>query len=320
MDTGTGVREKRTRTMRIEWLTIWLVVACYAIWAGVTYYHTALPLFVWLPIAVICTALHSSLMHEVCHGHPTNRAWLNEGFVILPISLFVPYRRFKDLHLKHHKNEWLTDPYDDPESFYLAQENWTQLPPWKRRILTFNNTMLGRLTIGPGINIVRFFASDIRLMLDGDRQVLKAWIIHGIAALAVFYWVRAVCGLSLVFYATAIAYPAYALIMIRTFAEHQADNDKNRRSVLVERPRIFSWLFLNNNLHYLHHKYPSAPWYKLPSLFREMRNTLVAENGGYVFRSYKDQFARYGVTPKEPVAHPLWNLRNRSRRRRHSCQ
>ncbi len=314
MAKNVPVREKRTRThktLRIEWPTIALTIACYTIWGTVMAFNASLPWLVWIPIAILCTALQASLMHEVCHGHPTNRARWNEWFVVLPIGMFIPYRRFKDLHLKHHNNEWLTDPYEDPESFYLASEKWAGITPWHRWILIINNTLLGRLIVGPGINITRFVTGDIRRIMAGDKDVQRAWIVHAVAAVPVVIWIVLVGQTGLMFYLLAIAYPGYALIMIRTFAEHRADEDKNRRSVLVAQPRLLSWLFLNNNLHYLHHKYPNIAWYRLPALFRRQRDTLIEENGGYVFHSYRDQFLRYGVRPKEPVPHPLWNLANR---------
>ncbi|MBR7508578.1 fatty acid desaturase, partial [Mycobacterium tuberculosis] len=69
-----------------------------------------------------------SLQHEALHGHPTRSGWLNELLVSLPLGLFYPYRRYKHLHLKHHADERLTDPYDDPESYYRALGDWDKLP------------------------------------------------------------------------------------------------------------------------------------------------------------------------------------------------
>jgi hypothetical protein len=60
------------------------------------------------------------------HGHPTRSAALNEALVFPALGLFVPYRSFRDTHLRHHNDANLTDPYDDPESWYLP------LPEWNR--------------------------------------------------------------------------------------------------------------------------------------------------------------------------------------------
>ena len=63
-------------------------------------------------------ALQSSIMHEVLHGHPTRNGLVNEASLFLPIGIVRPSRRFKALHLRHHADERLTDPFDDPESCY----------------------------------------------------------------------------------------------------------------------------------------------------------------------------------------------------------
>ena len=48
------------------------------------------------------------------------RRWSTKLLVGLPIGLVYPFRRFKALHLRHHADERLTDPFDDPESYYQA--------------------------------------------------------------------------------------------------------------------------------------------------------------------------------------------------------
>ena len=55
--------------------------------------------------------------------------WINEAFVFLPIGLVWPYRRFKSIHLRHHADERLTDPLDDPESYYQALWQHESCPP-----------------------------------------------------------------------------------------------------------------------------------------------------------------------------------------------
>ena len=102
-----------------------------------------------LTVMTLMVALQSSLMHEASHGHPTRNAGLNEALVGLPIGLVWPYRRFRTLHLRHHADDRLTDPFDDPESYYRAMWQYRSLPAWLQALLRFNNTMVGRLVIGP---------------------------------------------------------------------------------------------------------------------------------------------------------------------------
>ena len=63
-------------------------------------------------------------------------------------------------------------------------------------------------------------------------------------------------------------------------------------------------LFLNNNLHLVHHKSPNVAWYRLPKLFRDRREQWIAMNNGYVFPGYFALLKEYAFKPKEPVVHP----------------
>src|SRR5699024_160137 len=98
--------------------------------------------------------------------------------VFLPIGLFIPYRRFRDLHLRHHNDERLTDPYDDPESFYLTEGDWTRASGPMRWLLRFNATFAGRMLIGPALGMWGFWRDDLRLILAGNTRVRGAWIRH----------------------------------------------------------------------------------------------------------------------------------------------
>ena len=73
---------------------------------------------------------------------------------------------------------------------------------------------------------------------------------------------------------------------MRSFAEHKAAMTPYERSAVVEAGPLFSLLFLNNNLHYVHHKRPDLPWHALPAYWRDHRRELLAENGGLLYRGY----------------------------------
>jgi len=258
-----------------------------------------------LPAAAVLVTLHSSLQHEVLHGHPTRHAWLNEALVYCSPGLFIPYRRFKALHLRHHNNDRLTDPYDDPESFYLAWRNWAELPAVIRFLLKINNTLIGRLLIGPLVSLVGFYGAELRQIAAGSKVVRRAWLHHLAGLLPVLLILNFAGGLDLWLYALAAAYPGMALLMLRTFAEHRAHENVAARSIIVEYCPVFSFLFLNNNLHLVHHTHPRAAWYDLPALYRKNREAWRAENEGYVFASYLDLARQFAFKQKEPVVHPL---------------
>jgi fatty acid desaturase len=289
---------------RIEWLTLALLFACYGAWGLATaHFGTLGPVLLTLIVAPLVT-LHSSLQHEALHGHPTRSTALNEALVFLPLGLLIPYRRFKALHLKHHNNAALTDPYDDPESFYYAVSDWHRLPAWLQAILDFNNTFLGRFLIGPLVMLVGFSASELRLIQAGDRQVARAWIHHILGIVLVFAWTWWLCGVPVWLY-VGIAYLGLSLLMIRTFAEHQASETPGGRTVIVEASPVFGLLFLNNNLHYVHHEHPRVPWYDLPALYRARRAEFQAANESYAFSGYSEMIRRYFFRRKSPVPHPF---------------
>lgn len=287
----------------IEWPTLALVVLCYAVWmlATTVLYAAFAPLgFVFLVLAI---TLHSSLQHEMLHGHPFRLTALNEALVFFPIGVAYPYGRFRDLHLAHHQDEFLTDPYDDPESNFLDPKVWVALPLWKRAMLRANNTLLGRMLIGPALSVVALVRCDTRAILGGDRAILRDWLLHFAGMVPVVLWLRS-AEVPWWLYLIA-AYLGLAILKIRTFLEHRAHEIARGRSVVVEDRGILAFLFLNNNLHIVHHTKPKVAWYRLPALYAENREDYLRRNDGYRYRSYGEIFRLYFFHAKDPVPHPL---------------
>ena len=53
------------------------------------------------------------------------------------------------------------------------------------------------------------------------------------------------------------------------------------RTARIEDRGPLAFLFLNNNLHAVHHMHPTAQWYRLPALYRADRARYLACNEGY---------------------------------------
>lgn len=292
-----------TRLRKVEWPTVVVLALCYAGWLAATWFYGEFGPWLIVLVAPLVT-LHSSLQHETLHGHPTRSPAVNEALVFPPLGLLFPYRRFKSLHLKHHDNSALTDPYDDPESFYFAAADWHKLPAWLQKILDFNNTFLGRFTIGPLVMLVGFIASEWRLIQAGDRVILAAWLRHAAGVTLIFVWTAGICGIPVWLY-VATAYLGLSILNLRTFAEHQAHEAPGGRTVIVEASPVFGLLFLNNNLHYVHHEHPRVAWYDLPGLYRSQREKFLAANESYAFAGYGDVVRRYLFRRKMAVPHPF---------------
>ena len=288
--------------MRIEWPTLALIGGCYTVWGMAGWWLWPTVPALALAVMALMAALHSSLVHECLHGHPTRNRRVNEALVALPLSLIHPYRRYRTTHLAHHHDARLTDPFEDPESYYKARWQFAAMPGWLCAVLWVNNTMLGRIVLGPVLGAAGFLASEARLLRAGTRGVRRAWALH-LAGLVPVLAVITALGIPLWLYLLAVAWPALSLIAIRTYAEHQWHETPEGRTIIVENSPL-SWLFLHNNLHIVHHQIPGAPWYALPRLYRERRDDWQALNGGYVYRSYWQLFRAHALHAKEPVAHP----------------
>lgn len=293
------------KPLRPEWPTLALILGTYAGWAlaGWLIYPVA-------PVAatvlmVLTTAMHSSLVHEAVHGHPTRSALVNELLMTPNPGLIWPYRRFKRLHLQHHNDDRLTDPFDDPESYYRAAWFYDRLPRPAKRLLCWSNTLLGRMVLGPLLGALALVASDAAAILRGDDRVMRAWTLHALGLVPVIMLVHVAFGMPLWLYAVTVVWPAAAIISLRTFAEHRWFETPEGRTIIVERSAL-GLLFLNNNLHLVHHTHPGTPWYDLPRLYRAHREDWHARNSGYVFTGYWPLIRSYLLRRKEPVVHPAW--------------
>jgi fatty acid desaturase len=259
---------------------------------------------IWIPLTALLVALHSSLQHEFIHGHPTRSPRLNAALGFPALGMLIPYERFRALHLTHHRTADLTDPLADPESAYLSPVEWRRCPASWRRVLTLNNTLIGRCILGPSILLGRFYRDELKRIRAGEQGIALAWMKHGCALSLPILWLTRVCDIHPALYVAGSGYLGLSVLMIRTFAEHQASADPGRRTVVIEDRSPLSMLFLNNNLHAVHHAFPGAAWYRLPELLQRYRPQFLGQADAYHFRGYRELLGRYALRPKEPVAYP----------------
>lgn len=294
----------------LEWPTILLLVFTYAVWAAGTmlWQHSAA---VSLVLTAVAIAQFSSLQHEVLHGHPFRSQLLNEALVFPALALVVPYERFRDTHLQHHYDPALTDPYDDPESNYLDPAVWDRLPPVLRLVLRANNTLLGRMVVGPLVGIWVFIRADIYAARHGDVRVGRAWALNGVGVILVLVWLMNWGMMPVWAYAIAV-YLGLSLLKIRSFLEHRAHEASRARTVVIEDRGPLALLFLNNNYHVVHHMHPSVPWYRLPALYAARKAHFLRRNDSYVYANYFEIFRRHLLRAKDPVPHPVWPVKKQS--------
>lgn len=290
---------------RWEWPTLGALVLCYGSFAIGTIWAAA----VWLPLGMVLTtlaiALHSSLTHEVLHGHPFRSQTLSDMTVFPALGLLIPYQRFRDTHLAHHSDPILTDPYDDPESNFLDPVEWQRMWWWQKQICRFNNTLAGRLLLGPLHSQIWFMRADWRAIRKGDQAVVAGWLWHIPAVALVALWLHFVAEMPAWAYLLS-AYAGMSILKIRTYLEHRAHELPRARTVLIEGRGLLAWLFLFNSLHVVHHMHPKAPWYRMWDMYDENRDHYLRRNEGYRFNSYSEVFRCYFLRAKDPVPHPLF--------------
>lgn len=294
-------------TRPLEWPTVLLLALTYAIWTTGTLVWDGSAV-VSLLLTTVAIAQFSSLQHEALHGHPFRNTALNEAVVFPAFAVFLPYRRFRDTHLQHHFDPALTDPYDDPESNYCDPVKWAALSRPTQMLMRWNNTLAGRMVLGPILGTASFLATELTLIRQGDARVINAWVMHGAGLVIVGAWLALFASMPVWAYLLAV-YLALAVLRIRGFLEHRAHEVSRSRTVVIEDRGPLSLLFLNNNFHVVHHMHPNVPWYDLPALYASRRAHFLRRNDGYVYRNYAEIFRKHLWRAKDPVPHPVWPVK-----------
>ncbi len=289
----------------VEWPTVALAIGLYLAFGLLTWNYHALPWWVVLPLGAYLVCLHGSLQHEVVHGHPTRWRWVNSAIVLPSLWLWLPHSRYRDSHLAHHTDELLTDPIDDPESSYVSAARWAEMGPLHRLLRQALMTLAGRLVLGPPYYVFRTARDLLRALLTNDRRILVHWPLHLVAVAVTLIWVIGVCRIPFGEYLLLFVYPGVSLTLLRSYAEHRAAEEVGHRTAVVESGPFFALLFLNNNLHVLHHAEPGLAWYALPAAYRRHRDRLLAINDGYLFRGYREIFRRFLLRRRGSPVHPL---------------
>jgi fatty acid desaturase len=287
----------------IEWRTLGLITANYIAWLGV------LAGYGWLPwpfiglLGAVVVCFHGSLQHEVIHGHPSRWPILNHALVKMPLSLWLPFEIYRRSHIVHHATEVLTCPHRDPESAYVDRRCWRRLPVVLQCLLRFNQTLLGRVTIGPVIGISRFWwhsLGNIKADRDGERAI---WLRHALAAGGLLFGLKMIFDVPPMAYICLFALPGLSLTLVRSFAEHQVASDHDHATTIVSSHSPLAFLFLYNNYHWWHHRYPRLPWYALSAKARAPCAQLP--QGVRVYQGYGELVRAYGVRCRDV---PWWNV------------
>jgi fatty acid desaturase len=284
----------------------WIVaLVIYAAWGALIWYSAALPWWFIVPVGAYLLAWHFSLQHEAIHSFRGVPAWLRFALVFPPIGLWFPFPLYRKSHTTHHRDINLTVPGVDTESYYVREADWQRMSSFMRAALIFNQTLAGRMLIGPALRLWSLSSKESKRVAQGDYSHLPHWAVHALAVALLFWFISGVCHFPWWQYCLAVAYPGMSLSLLRAFYEHRAAEDSSQRTAAVESNVLFGLLYLYNNLHVVHHLKPTMPWYDIPRYYRENRESLLELNGQYVYRGYAVFVRRFLLTPVFSPVHPL---------------
>jgi fatty acid desaturase len=303
---GSRAATKRPTTVApIEFPTLAVAISIYAGFALLTWFYHALPLWLAAPLGAVLLAWHSSLQHETIHGHPTASRRVNALLGWPPLQLWISYDAYRRTHLLHHRfgGRHLTDPLRDPESYFVSAGSWARFGRLRRALFVFRSTLVGRMLVGPAVTIPLFWTHELHRLERGTARARLRVAEHAAGLALVLLWTVGICGIPFWIYVLCFVYPSVSLGQLRSFAEHRHDEQPGRRTVVVETNPLLALLFLNNNLHVVHHEEPTLPWYRLPQAWRRQR-TMLREPPLVYRGGYAELLRRYAFRPIIAVAYP----------------
>jgi len=289
---------------RLELPTWLLMVTVYGGWFGVVFFWQELGSWAATPLLILFTTWYMSLQHELIHGHPTRHAWLNQLFGILPLAVWYPYGLYRDSHLRHHRNDHLTLPEDDPEGYYFTRARWERFPVWCIAVIKLRNTLPGRMIIGPLLDIGATMKGALLSVARGETKTILMWLIHAVLLAGLFHWMSQ-RGLSPLYFVLAVSYPALSLTKLRSFFEHRAHDAPQARSTLNQAGLGWRLLFLNLNYHLVHHDLPGLPWFGLRKVYLAEREAYIQRSEGFLVEGYAQWFSDHALNPLAVEVHPL---------------
>ncbi|MCU5774343.1 fatty acid desaturase [Erwiniaceae bacterium BAC15a-03b] len=293
----------RSWLWRTELPTWILIVVIYGGWFATLAYWKTLGILPATLLLIWFTTWYMSLQHELIHGHPTRSAAFNQLLGLMPLAIWYPFGLYRDSHLQHHRDQHLTHPDEDPETYYFSAQRWQQFSGWQRRLVQLRNTLPGRVILGPASDIIQTLLSMLAAFAGRDWRAIAMWLTHGSLLMVVFAWMHAV-DFPPGWFLLAVSYPALSLTKIRSFLEHRAADDPQARSVINEAAWPWRLLFLNLNYHSVHHNLPGVPWFALRKVYLAYRDSYLQLNHGFLTRGYREWLQRFLWRSVKVEVHP----------------
>lgn len=218
------------------WPTIALCLGALALQIGSAVY---LPLIPAILIGAACAYAQFTVAHDASHMSISKKAWVNLfwGYIATGV-LFGPFEAFKRNHLHHHAHT--NDPAEDPD-FWVNGKNFLHTF-WRCATLFWRHYFC-------------YFAQLKRRDAVFVRTLLVVAAIAGLMTAfpgpLFWHW----------FLPSQIAGAALAFTF--DYWPHRPHTGRGRlKDTASIDVRFFDPFFLNQNIHLLHHLFPTIPWYR----------------------------------------------------------
>lgn len=298
------VADRPVQQRTTQWPTVFVILGVYGGFAYLTFFHRSTPWYLTVVGLGLISTWHGSLQHELLHGHGVHSERIANGLAMFTMNLWLPFADYRTSHLQHHRDDSLTDPFDDPESRYRSGAQWAALSTPMHVLLWIDRTLIGRMVVGPVLVIGSYARAQWFALRQNVGQARRMWLGHLVAVVLTTTWVFGVAKLPVWEFLVGSVYGGTSFTLIRSFAEHTWMPRGQGRTAIVKSRGFFALLFLNNNLHVTHHARPDVPWFRLPEVTRQLGCEAIAAQGAGLFRNYGQLFVRYALRPKCQPAFP----------------
>jgi fatty acid desaturase len=255
------------------WPTLALCLGALAVEAGATALalQGRMPAALAVAVNAACAYAQFTVAHDAAHGAVSRVRALNEAAgTVAALALAAPFLAFRRIHLHHHAHT--NDPAEDPD-YWVVGKTWP-------------GTLARFATTWP--QYYRVYFTRLKA-LDATFAVTVGTLL-AFAALGVLAF-RAGRLVDLLLYWFLPAQLAVTLLaFLFDYLPHRPHTLRGR---MIDTVSVTDrWLdapFLGQNLHLLHHLFPSIPWYFYRPAWDEAEEAIRAEGG--IVRTWREALA-----------------------------
>lgn len=242
----------------------WLFIAL-IIWINSKYWSIWLYIpSVWI-IGGFQFTLGECMLHNASHYTLfRKKSWHYHLEFLYSLPFFTSVTLYRREHLKHHshlgkpgKDKLITDyeqfGFSNPDSNYF----WL----WFIKPITgyAGYFYLSKLTLKP------FKSSGLKILIFWTVLLTSFYFLH-------------LLHIVLLFWIIPMVWCHYSYLYWSEVSDH-FNTETGTRSNLNP---VINWITHNNGYHYLHHKYPTIPWFKLPAIHKQMGEKKTDISYGFI--------------------------------------